>query len=105
MKLRHYSFLRRWGRRLGTTMKRLLGAAALVSIALLPVPPAYAAESQSFWDLKPEQLRQLVAAPQIMVTRTAAGLDAYCRCPAALVILGGRGAPKLSEPSELEGRL
>ena len=36
------------------------------------------------WDLKPQHLRVLVAAPQVMVTRTASGWDAYCRCPVVL---------------------
>ena len=53
-------------------------------IGLLAAPLAVAAEMQSFWDLKPQQLRVLVAAPQVMVTRTASGLDAYCRCPVVL---------------------
>ena len=43
-----------------------------------------AADNASFWDLKPEQLRLLVASPQVMVTRTATGFDAYCRCPVVL---------------------
>lgn len=59
-------------------------AGAVLSAALLASPQLHAAEGQSFWDLKPEQLRTLVASPQVMVTRTATGLDAYCRCPVAL---------------------
>lgn len=60
-----------------------------VAVALLlatPVAafPLRAAESPSFWDLKPAQLRTLVASPQVMVTRTASGWDAYCRCPVVL---------------------
>jgi penicillin-binding protein 1A len=65
-------------------MKRVLGPAALLLVSLLQVPYAHGAEPQSFWDLKPEQLRLLVAAPQVLVTRTASGLDAYCRCPVVL---------------------
>src|SRR5829696_6225918 len=65
-------------------MKRVLRTATLVMIGLLAAPLAVAAEMQSFWDLKPQQLRVLVAAPQVMVTRTASGLDAYCRCPVVL---------------------
>jgi penicillin-binding protein 1A len=45
---------------------------------------ARAAETPAFWDLKPEQLKTLVAAPQVMVTRTASGWDSYCRCPVVL---------------------
>jgi penicillin-binding protein 1A len=52
-------------------MKRVLGAVTFVMIGLLAAPLAVAAEMQSFWDLKPQQLRVLVAAPQVMVTRTA----------------------------------
>jgi len=62
----------------------VLRAATFVLIGWLAAPLARAAEVQSFWDLKPEQLRVLVAAPQVMVTRTASGLDAYCRCPVVL---------------------
>ena len=65
-------------------MKRVLRTATLVMIGLLAAPLSVAAEMQSFWDLKPQQLRVLVAAPQVMVTRTASGLDAYCRCPVVL---------------------
>ena len=42
-----------------------------VLIGLVTAPLAVAAEMHSFWDLKPQQLRVLVAAPQVMVTRTA----------------------------------
>src|SRR5215208_2962053 len=65
-------------------MKRVLRTATLVMIGLLAAPLAVAAESRAFWDLKPDQLRVLVAAPQVMVTRTASGWDAYCRCPVVL---------------------
>jgi penicillin-binding protein 1A len=42
------------------------------------------AETPAFWDLKPDELRVLVASPQVMATRTASGWDAYCRCPVVL---------------------
>src|SRR3954454_9782592 len=64
-------------------MKRALGAALLLATITGPAH-AISVESRAFWDLKPEQLRVLVAAPQVMVTRTASGLDAYCRCPVVL---------------------
>src|SRR5215207_6211696 len=63
-------------------MKRVLGAATFGLIGLVTAPLAVAAEVQSFWDLKPQQLRVLVAALRSMVTRTASELDAYCRCQA-----------------------
>jgi len=50
---------------------------------------------QSFWDFKPQQLRVLVAATQVMVTRTASGLDAYCRCP---VVLKPHEIPEAMKP-------
>ena len=65
-------------------MKRLLAGAALLLAAGAGSSGRAGAEESSFWDLKPEQLRTLVAAPQVMVTRTASGLDAYCRCPVVL---------------------
>jgi penicillin-binding protein 1A len=49
-------------------------------------------EGRAFWDLKPDELRLLVASPQVMATRTASGWDAYCRCP---VVLTSREIPKL----------
>jgi penicillin-binding protein 1A len=58
--------------------------AALLLATNLAASPLRAAESRSFWDLPPEQLRTLVAAPQVMVTRTASGWDSYCRCPVVL---------------------
>jgi penicillin-binding protein 1A len=64
-------------------MKRLLAGVALLATGLGSTPAA-TAEDVSFWDLKPEQLRTLIAAPQVMVTRTASGWDAYCRCPVVL---------------------
>src|SRR3712207_236997 len=45
---------------------------------------AHAADPVHFWDLQPRSLRLLVASPQVMVTRTKAGWDAYCRCPVVL---------------------
>ena len=54
-------------------MKRVLRTATLVMIGLLAAPLAVAAEVQSFWDLKREHLRILVASPQVMVTRTTSG--------------------------------
>ena len=65
-------------------MKRALGAVGLALMVTASPARAFAAESLSFWDLKPEHLRTLVAAPQVMVTRTASGWDAYCRCPVVL---------------------
>src|SRR3954451_16985351 len=64
-------------------MKRALGAALLLATITGPAH-AISVESRAFWDLKPEQLRVLVASPQVMVTRTASGWDAYCRCPVVL---------------------
>ena len=42
-------------------MKRVLRTATLVMIGLLAAPLAVAAEMKSFWNLKPQQLRVLVA--------------------------------------------
>src|SRR4051795_6495804 len=64
-------------------MKYALSAALLLATSLAACP-VRAAESLSFWDLTPAQLRLLVASPQVMVTRTASGWDAYCRCPVVL---------------------
>src|SRR3954463_8174921 len=64
-------------------MKRALGAALLLATITGPAH-AISVESRAFWDLKPDQLRALVASPQVMVTRTASGWDAYCRCPVVL---------------------
>ncbi|RDI61884.1 transglycosylase domain-containing protein [Microvirga subterranea] len=47
-------------------------------------PKAQTEEPKYFWDLKPRSLRLLVSSAQVMVTRTATGWDAYCRCPVAL---------------------
>lgn len=66
-------------------MLRAVAAALLTLLAaLLAGPRAEAAQDRRFWELPPEQLRRLAAAPQVMVKRTATGLDAYCRCPVVL---------------------
>src|SRR5215216_2915916 len=65
-------------------MKRVLGVAAVFLSWVAAPSHGGAAEVTSFWDLKREHLRILVAAPQVMVTRTASGWDAYCRCPVVL---------------------
>ncbi|ACL55248.1 transglycosylase domain-containing protein [Methylobacterium nodulans] len=65
-------------------MRRRVGLALLCSAAIAGPAHAGPAESLSFWDLKPGQLRILVASPQVMVTRTASGWEAYCRCPVVL---------------------
>src|SRR5215212_2422343 len=80
----HYIFSRPFWPKAEDRMKRVLRTATLVMIGFVTAPLAVAAEMQSFWDLKPQQLRVLVAAPQVMVTRTASELDAYCRCPVVL---------------------
>jgi penicillin-binding protein 1A len=41
-------------------------------------------EHRAFWNLEPEELRLLLASPQVMATRTASGWDSYCRCPVIL---------------------
>src|SRR3954451_14381973 len=64
-------------------MKRALGA-ALVLTTVTGSAHADPVESRAFWNLNPDQLRVLVASPQVMVTRTASGWDAYCRCPVVL---------------------
>ncbi|WP_018260021.1 transglycosylase domain-containing protein [Methylobacterium sp. WSM2598] len=65
-------------------MRRSVGLALLCAAALAGPARAETPETPSFWDLKPAELRALVAAPQVMVTRTATGFDAYCRCPVVL---------------------
>ena len=60
----------------------LAGAVSLVLSAW--ASSARAVEPTAFWDLKPAQLRTLVVASQVMVTRTKSGWDAYCRCPVSL---------------------
>ena len=65
-------------------MARFLACLAAFLLALLGRPPQAAAEAQRFWDFSPQELRLLIASPQVMVTRTAGGWDAYCRCPVIL---------------------
>jgi penicillin-binding protein 1A len=60
-------------------------ATALLLACISNAPAAQAADPVYFWDLQPRSLRLLVASPQVMVTRTKAGWDAYCRCPVVLV--------------------
>src|SRR5918993_4402457 len=75
---------RQGGRRLGTRMARFLAFLAAFLLVLLGRPPQAAAEAQRFWDFSPRELRLLIASPRVMVTRTASGWDAYCRCPVIL---------------------
>ncbi|GJD53042.1 Penicillin-binding protein 1F [Methylobacterium crusticola] len=65
-------------------MRHLVGLALLGAVALAAPARAGSPDAPSVWDLEPAALRTLVAAPQVMVTRTATGWDAYCRCPVAL---------------------
>ncbi len=64
--------------------RSLKGVVAIAVAAPLSLAPAKAAETIRFWDLKPDQLRVLIASPQVMVKRTEDGFDAYCRCPVVL---------------------
>lgn len=64
-------------------LRILLGVIAAILLATLPARSAEP-ELGEFWTLKPAEIRQLVAAPQVMVTRKAGGWDAYCRCPVVL---------------------
>lgn len=64
--------------------RALAFATALLLASLSHAPTAQAADPVHFWDLQPRSLRLLVAAPQVMVTRTKTGWDAYCRCPVVL---------------------
>jgi len=59
-------------------------ATAFLFASLSHTSTAQAADPVSFWDLQPRSLRLLVASPQVMVTRTKTGWDAYCRCPVVL---------------------
>lgn len=59
-------------------------ATALLFASLSHTPTAQAADPVHFWDLQPRSLRLLVTSPQVMVTRTKTGWDAYCRCPVVL---------------------
>ena len=66
-------------------MTRALALATALLFTSLPhVPTAQAADPVHFWDLQPRSLRLLVSSPQVIVTRTATGWDAYCRCPVVL---------------------
>src|SRR5215203_5133011 len=65
-------------------MKRIVEVGAVLLGMMAAPTHTGAAEIQSFWNLKREHLRLLVASPQVMVTRTASGWDAYCRCPVVL---------------------
>jgi penicillin-binding protein 1A len=67
-------------------------ATALLLTSLSYTPIAQAADPVHFWDLQPRSLRLLVASPQVMVTRTKTGWDAYCRCP---VVLAPSEIPKV----------
>ncbi|HEV2557668.1 MAG TPA: transglycosylase domain-containing protein [Microvirga sp.] len=64
-------------------MIRAIGS-AVASVLTLLSSASLAAEPAHFWDLPAEQLRRLVASPQVMVTRTETGIEAYCRCPVVL---------------------
>ena len=64
--------------------RALAFATALLLASLSHTPAAQAADPVHFWDLQPRSLRLLVASPQVMVTRTKTGWDAYCRCPVVL---------------------
>jgi penicillin-binding protein 1A len=59
-------------------------ATALLLVSLSHTSTAQAADPVHFWDLQPRSLRLLVASPQVMITRTKTGWDAYCRCPVVL---------------------
>lgn len=59
-------------------------ATALLLASLSHVPTAQAADPVYFWDLQPRSLRLLVSSPQVMVTRTKSGWEAYCHCPVVL---------------------
>jgi|GEM_PF-3141194 len=59
-------------------------ATALLLAGFSHTPTAQAADPVHFWDLQPRSLRLLVASPQVMVTRTKTGWEAYCRCPVVL---------------------
>jgi penicillin-binding protein 1A len=64
--------------------RALAFATALLLASLSHTSTAQAADPVHFWDLQPRSLRLLVASPQVMVTRTRTGWDAYCRCPVVL---------------------
>src|SRR3954447_15281926 len=56
----------------------------VVICVCMAVRPADGATLDYFWDLKPAQIRQLVASPQVLVTRRGSAVGAFCRCPVAL---------------------
>src|SRR4051812_24757886 len=64
--------------------RALAFATALLLASFSHISTAQAADPAHFWDLQPRSLRLLVASPQVMVTRTKTGWDAYCRCPVVL---------------------
>jgi penicillin-binding protein 1A len=64
-------------------MFRAILAAFLLAILAQPLR-AETTDPVSFWDLQPRSLRLLIASPQVMVTRSETGWDAYCRCPVVL---------------------
>jgi len=64
--------------------RRLYSVASLVFAVLVAMATARASEATHFVDLAPDHLRLLIASPQVMVTRTENGWDAYCRCPVVL---------------------
>jgi penicillin-binding protein 1A len=65
-------------------IRALALATALLLSSYSHISIAQAADPVHFWDLQPRSLRLLVASPQVMVTRTKTGWDAYCRCPVVL---------------------
>ncbi len=65
-------------------MTRALAIATALLLTSLSHTTTQAADPVHFWDLQPRSLRLLVASPQVMVTRTRTGWDAYCRCPVVL---------------------
>ncbi len=64
-------------------MRAVIFALAMLAPGLVSAP-SRADELGSFWSLKPEHLRVLLASSQVMATRTKAGWEAYCRCPVVL---------------------
>src|SRR5688500_18786086 len=64
--------------------RALAFATALLLASFSHTPIAQAADPVHFWDLQPRSLRLLVASPEVMVTRTKMGWDAYCRCTVVL---------------------
>jgi penicillin-binding protein 1A len=62
----------------------LFSFASLLLAGFLALGSAKASEATQFVDLPPEDLRALLESPQVMVTRTKSGFEAYCRCPVVL---------------------